>query len=93
VPPFYDSLLGKPIIWDQTREAAPCRLRQALGEVAIEGIKTTLPVHAALASDANVRRRAFTRVGWRAGPIASRPSRLDTVRRVSIDGDALLVRR
>jgi acetyl-CoA carboxylase biotin carboxylase subunit len=59
MPPFYDSLLGKLIVWDETREAALCRLRRALGELSIEGIKTTLPVHAALARDDEVAAGRF----------------------------------
>ena len=54
VPPFYDSLLGKLIVWHETREAALARLRSALGELVIEGISTTAPLHAELARDAEV---------------------------------------
>ncbi len=54
VPPFYDSLLGKLIVWDETREGAIARLRGALGELQVEGIKTTAPLHAALARHADV---------------------------------------
>ena len=54
VPPFYDSLLGKLIVWDETREAALARLRSALGELAVNGVSTTAPLHAALARDADV---------------------------------------
>jgi acetyl-CoA carboxylase biotin carboxylase subunit len=43
VPPFYDSLLGKLIVWDNTREEALRRADQALGEFVIEGIPTTIP--------------------------------------------------
>ncbi|MDP2480324.1 MAG: acetyl-CoA carboxylase biotin carboxylase subunit [Candidatus Palauibacterales bacterium] len=43
VPPFYDSLLGKLIVWDNTREEALRRADQALGEFVIEGIPTTVP--------------------------------------------------
>ena len=49
VPPFYDSLLGKLIVWDDTRAEALARLRRALGELKVEGLKTTVPLHAALA--------------------------------------------
>jgi acetyl-CoA carboxylase biotin carboxylase subunit len=43
VPPFYDSLLGKLIVHDNTREEALRRADQALGEFVIEGIPTTIP--------------------------------------------------
>lgn len=49
VPPFYDSLLGKLIVWDGQREGALARLRTALDELTVEGVATTMPMHAALA--------------------------------------------
>jgi len=59
VPPFYDSLLGKLIVWDETRERAIDRLKRALGELEIGGLKTTKPLHLLLADDAAVRRGQF----------------------------------
>jgi acetyl-CoA carboxylase biotin carboxylase subunit len=59
VPPFYDSLLGKLIVWDETREAALARLRRALGELVIDGVKTTAPLHAALAGDPEIAAGRF----------------------------------
>jgi acetyl-CoA carboxylase biotin carboxylase subunit len=41
VPPHYDSLLGKLIVWDQTRPVAIARALRALGELRIEGVPTT----------------------------------------------------
>lgn len=55
VPPFYDSLLGKLIVWDETREAAIARLSRALNELNIEGLATTKPLHVLLAEDPQVR--------------------------------------
>lgn len=55
VPPFYDSLLGKLIAHDETRAAAITRLDRALGELRIEGLPTTAPLHRALAADAAVQ--------------------------------------
>ncbi len=51
VPPFYDSLLGKLVVWDETRADALSRLRRALTELRIEGLVTTAPLHAALVRD------------------------------------------
>jgi acetyl-CoA carboxylase biotin carboxylase subunit len=48
IPPFYDSLLGKLIVWGPTREAAIDRGRAALAELVIEGVVTNLPIHRAL---------------------------------------------
>jgi acetyl-CoA carboxylase, biotin carboxylase subunit len=59
VPPFYDSLLGKLIVWDETRAAAIERLRRALGELEVGGLKTTKPLHQLLASDPSVRKADF----------------------------------
>jgi acetyl-CoA carboxylase biotin carboxylase subunit len=41
VPPFYDSLLGKLVVWDKDRPAAISRALRALGELAVVGIPTT----------------------------------------------------
>jgi len=48
VPPFYDSLLGKLIVWDTDRPSALKRLARALDELAVEGVATTAPLHRAL---------------------------------------------
>ncbi|HEY5005155.1 MAG TPA: acetyl-CoA carboxylase biotin carboxylase subunit [Ktedonobacteraceae bacterium] len=45
VPPHYDSLLAKLIVWADTREAAIARMQRALDEFIIEGITTTIPFH------------------------------------------------
>ncbi len=45
VPPHYDSLLAKLIVWAETREAAIARMQRALDEFIIEGITTTIPFH------------------------------------------------
>jgi len=45
VPPYYDSLVAKLIVHAPTRPEAIARMRRALGEFAIQGIKTTLPLH------------------------------------------------
>ena len=45
IPPFYDSLIGKLIIWAPNRELALKRMRRALNECAITGIPTTVEFH------------------------------------------------
>jgi acetyl-CoA carboxylase biotin carboxylase subunit len=45
VVPFYDSLLAKLIVHGRTREEAIAKMRQALDEFIVKGVKTTLPVH------------------------------------------------
>ncbi|MGE3871850.1 MAG: acetyl-CoA carboxylase biotin carboxylase subunit [Parvibaculaceae bacterium] len=59
VPPFYDSLLGKLVVWDETRENAIRRLQRALSELDIGGLKTTKPLHQLLAEDPQVREGKF----------------------------------
>ncbi|MBB3944482.1 acetyl-CoA carboxylase biotin carboxylase subunit [Rhizobium skierniewicense] len=55
IPPFYDSLLAKLIVHAETREAAIARLKRALNELEITGIKTTKPLFLALAADPAVQ--------------------------------------
>ncbi len=52
VPPYYDSLLGKLIVWGQTREVALARARRALGEFHVSGVKTNLPFHRGIVDNA-----------------------------------------
>src|SRR5215210_5877810 len=51
IPPFYDSMIGKLIVWATTREEAINRARRALREYRLEGIKTTIPLHIRLLED------------------------------------------
>ena len=50
VPPWYDSMVAKLIVHAPTREEAIARLRRALAEFAVVGIKTTLPLHERIAA-------------------------------------------
>jgi len=45
VPPFYDSMIGKIIAHGETRDSAIARMRNALAETVVEGIKTNIPLH------------------------------------------------
>src|SRR5688572_10537903 len=56
VPPNYDSLIGKIITHGNTRDIAAARMRGALEETAVEGIKTNVPLHRDLFEDANFLR-------------------------------------
>lgn len=51
VPPYYDSLIGKLIAYGETREIAIARMRNALSELAIEGIKSNIALHQDLMQD------------------------------------------
>ena len=45
MPPYYDSLIGKLIAHGDTRETAIARMRNALSELVVEGIKTNTALH------------------------------------------------
>ena len=45
VPPFYDSLLGKLIVWGRDREECLARSRWALDQFLVDGVKTVIPFH------------------------------------------------
>ena len=51
VPPYYDSMIAKLIVYGSTRERCIMRLRRALEEFVIEGMKTTIPLHQILTRD------------------------------------------
>ncbi len=72
VPAFYDSLLGKLIVHDEDRATALARLRRALGELVIEGVHTTVPLHQRLCDDADVRQARF-HTGFLETWLAERP--------------------
>lgn len=62
VPPYYDSLLSKLVVWADSREAAISRMLRALDEYVIEGITTTIPFHQRLLRhEAIIRGEAYTR--------------------------------
>ncbi|MCB1786759.1 MAG: acetyl-CoA carboxylase biotin carboxylase subunit [Gammaproteobacteria bacterium] len=53
VPPYYDSMIGKLIAHGETRAVAIARMRTALSEMVIDGIKTNIPLQAEIMADAN----------------------------------------
>ncbi|WP_152047878.1 acetyl-CoA carboxylase biotin carboxylase subunit [Aureimonas psammosilenae] len=59
IPPFYDSLIGKLIVHGRTREECLARLRRALDEIVVDGIKTTIPLFQALAENEDVVRGEY----------------------------------
>lgn len=62
VPPHYDSLLAKLIVWAETREAAIARMLRALDEFVIEGVVTTIPFHKRLLKhEGFIRGETYTR--------------------------------
>ena len=51
VPPYYDSMIGKLITHGEDRHTAMARMRNALSEIVIEGIKNNIPLQQELISD------------------------------------------
>ncbi|KLN97777.1 acetyl-CoA carboxylase biotin carboxylase subunit [Moellerella wisconsensis] len=51
VPPYYDSMIGKLITYGETREIAIARMKNALDELIIDGIKTNIELHQAIMND------------------------------------------
>jgi acetyl-CoA carboxylase biotin carboxylase subunit len=71
VPPYYDSLLGKLIVWAPDREAAIARGRAALEELLVEGVTTNIEIHRALLeNDAFLEGRMTTNLLDRVGGAA-----------------------
>ena len=60
VPPYYDSLIGKLITWGDDREIARRRMKNALDELVVEGIKTNQPLHRDLIRDGGFKQVEFT---------------------------------
>jgi acetyl-CoA carboxylase biotin carboxylase subunit len=71
VPPYYDSLLGKLIVWGETREIALARSRRALAEFEIGGVSTNIPFHRGIIdNDVFLNARVSTNLLDRVGPAA-----------------------
>ena len=60
IPPNYDSMIAKVIVSAPTRDEALNRMKRALEEFVIEGIKTTIPFHIRLMDDPAFRSGKFT---------------------------------
>jgi acetyl-CoA carboxylase, biotin carboxylase subunit len=51
IPPYYDSMIGKLIVWADNRELCIARLKRALAEMAFSGVETTIPLFIDLVDD------------------------------------------
>jgi len=54
IPPYYDSMIAKLIVYGRTREGCIMRLRRALEEMVVEGVKTSIPLHQQLLREPDV---------------------------------------
>ncbi|WP_343610429.1 acetyl-CoA carboxylase biotin carboxylase subunit [Novosphingobium sp.] len=63
IPPYYDSMIAKLIVYGRTREGCIMRLKRALEEMVIEGPKTSIPLHQALLQEPDFRSGDYT-IKW-----------------------------
>jgi pyruvate carboxylase subunit A len=55
IPPYYDSMISKLIVWGRTRNEAIARMQRALSEYIILGVKTTIPFHKSMMANQHFR--------------------------------------
>lgn len=71
IPPYYDSLVAKLIVYGKTRQECLSRLDRALYEYVIDGVESTLPLHRLLVADPDVQKGDYDihwlekKLGWR----------------------------
>lgn len=75
IPPYYDSLIGKICVHGKTREQAMAKMRVALAELAVTGIKTNTPLHRDLFADAGFQKAASASTIWNTGWKIAKPNR------------------
>ncbi|EQB15880.1 acetyl-CoA carboxylase biotin carboxylase subunit [Novosphingobium lindaniclasticum] len=73
IPPYYDSMIGKLIVSGRTRNGAIMRLKRALEEMVIDGVKTSIPLHQALLEDPEFQSGEYT-IKWLEEWLAKRAS-------------------
>ncbi|MDT9012994.1 MAG: acetyl-CoA carboxylase biotin carboxylase subunit [Pseudomonadota bacterium] len=73
VPPYYDSMIAKLIVKGRTREGCIMRLKRALEEMVIGGVKTSIPLHQALMSEPDFIHGDYT-IKWLEEWLAQRAS-------------------
>jgi acetyl-CoA/propionyl-CoA carboxylase, biotin carboxylase, biotin carboxyl carrier protein len=74
IPPEYDSLVAKLVVWAPTRAEAIARLRRAIDEYVVEGVATTLPLLRALCDYAPVENASYTTATLEAFAAGFRPA-------------------
>ncbi len=63
IPPYYDSMIAKLIVYGRTREGCIMRLKRALEEMVVEGVKTSIPLHAELIKQPDILSGDYT-IKW-----------------------------
>ncbi|KRB53152.1 acetyl-CoA carboxylase biotin carboxylase subunit [Rhizobium sp. Root708] len=73
IPPYYDSLIGKLIVHGRTRVECMMRLRRALDEFVVDGIKTTLPLFQDLVDNQDIANGDYD-IHWLENYLANKPA-------------------
>ena len=63
IPPYYDSMIAKLIVYGRTRDGCMMRLARALDEMVIGGVQTTIPLHQKLVHDKEFQSGEYT-IKW-----------------------------
>lgn len=63
IPPYYDSMIAKVIVYAPDRASAIARMQRALGEMAIDGVKTTIPLQQKILADKEFQKGDYT-IHW-----------------------------
>ncbi|MAF62325.1 MULTISPECIES: acetyl-CoA carboxylase biotin carboxylase subunit [Pseudomonadota] len=63
IPPYYDSMIAKLIVYGRTRQGCIMRLKRALEEFVVQGVKTTIPLHQALLDEPDFLSGEYT-IKW-----------------------------
>jgi acetyl-CoA carboxylase biotin carboxylase subunit len=73
IPPHYDSMIAKLIVYGRSREKCIMRLRRALEEMVVEGVKTSIPLHCELINQPDILNGDYT-IKWLEDYLAKRES-------------------
>ena len=73
IPPYYDSMIGKLIVHGRNREECLRRMRRAIMETVVEGVKTTLPLHLWILDEPDFQSGNYT-IHWLEKKLAERQS-------------------
>ena len=73
IPPYYDSMIAKLIVYGRSREKCIMRLRRALQEMVVDGVKTSIPLHAELIEQPDILDGNYT-IKWLEDYLAQRGS-------------------
>ena len=65
VPPYYDAMLAKLVVWDRTREDAINRMLRCLSEFELEGIKTNIEYQIKILSNPYFKKAKYQQASYR----------------------------